>query len=134
MNKKFVLAFFAYIALTFACAVIWHLVLFHDYYLSVGMRKDPLMYLGVMSMLIQAAVLTYLYPRVYKGGEPLKEGAKFGFSMGLFLASFAALADAGKFDLGSPIAWILHEGTVTLFQFTLAGIIIGLIYGRMKTR
>jgi hypothetical protein len=134
MNKRFIMAIVAYIALTFACAVTWHLVFFHDYYLSVGMRKEPLMHLGVMSMLIQAFVLAYLYPFFYKGGEPVREGAKFGFFMGLFLASFAALADAGKFDLGSPLAWILHEGTITLIQFTLAGVMIGLIYGRVKAR
>jgi len=132
MRKYFVFSLLAYLALTFACAVTWHLVLFKDYYLSVGMRKDPLMHLGVFSMLIQAFVLSYLYPRFYKGGEPWKEGAAFGFFMGLFLASFAALADAGKFDLGSPVAWILHEGTITLVQFTLAGILIALIHGRAK--
>jgi hypothetical protein len=134
MGKKFWMSFFAYIALTFACAVTWHLLLFKDYYLSVGMRKEPLMYLGVLSMIIQASVLSLLYPRFYRGGDPVKEGARFGFAMGLFLASFAALADAGKFDLGSPVAWILHEGTVTLVQFTLAGILIALIYGRKKVK
>ncbi len=132
MEKKFWSAFAAYLILTFICAVGWHLVLFKDYYMSISMRKEPLIHLGVLSMLIQAGIMSSLYPLFYKGGEPLKEGAKFGLIMGLFMGSYGVLAEAGKFDIGPLDSWFLHEGIYFPLQFTLIGAVMGLIYGKMK--
>src|SRR6267143_2116726 len=121
MGKKLISMFFAYLVLTFICAVGWHLVLFKDYYMGLTMRKEPLMHLGVLSMLIQAGIMSYLYTFFYKGGEPLKEGAKFGLIMGLFMGSYGVLAEAGKFDVGPLFPWFLHEGIYFPLQFTLIG-------------
>ncbi len=134
MGRKFWLAFGAYLVLTFICAVGWHLVLFKDYYMGLTMRKEPLMQLGVLSMLLQAGIMSYLYPLFYRGGEPLKEGAKFGLIMGLFMGSYGVLAEAGKFDIGPLDAWFLHEGIYFPLQFTIIGAVIGLIYGRLRKK
>ncbi|HVM33523.1 MAG TPA: DUF1761 domain-containing protein [bacterium] len=130
MNKKTFLLFLTYLVLTFVCAVGWHLALFKDYYMGLTMRREPLIQLGVLSMLIQAGIMAYLYPLFYKGGEPLKTGAKFGLIMGLFMGSYGVLAEAGKFDVGPLGAWFLHEGIYFPLQFTIIGAVMGLIYGR----
>lgn len=130
MGKKFAFSFLAYLLLTFIFAVSWHLVLFKDYYANVGMRKEPLMQLGVLSMLIQAGLMSYFYPLFNKGGAPAAEGARFGLLMGLFMGSYGVLAEAGKFDIGPLWPWLLHEGIYFPLQFTLIGMVMGLIHGR----
>src|SRR5262245_54983133 len=79
-GRKYVLAVIAYIVVTFAVAASWHLVFFKDLYdqLAIFTRKEPLIPLGLVSILTQALILAYLYPVFYKGGGPAKEGLKFG--------------------------------------------------------
>ena len=60
-------SWFAYVAITFALGFVWHLVVFKNLYhrLAIYTRlDDPIIPLGLLSMLIQGAVLAYLYPEV----------------------------------------------------------------------
>jgi len=130
--KKFVLAAVAYIIVTFAVAASWHLLFFKDLYdqLAIFTRKEPLIPLGIVSILIQAVVLAYLYPALYKGGNPAKEGLKFGLLIGVLMASIAVFAEAGKQNVSSLTTWLVFESAYYLLQFGVLGVIIGLIYGR----
>lgn len=131
--KKFIFAFIAYIVIVFIIATTWHLVLFKDAYTEAGVREAPIFALGILSMLIQAAIMSYLYPRLSKCEAPAKEGLKFGLIMGLFMGSYGVLAQAGKYDVGSVPTFILLESLFFIIQFALVGTIIGLIYGKAKT-
>lgn len=128
--RRFTLAFFAYLIITFAFATVWHLVLFKDLYMTAGMRREPLMHLGILSMLIQAFLMAFLYPRLRGAGTPALEGLKFGVLMGLFMGSYGVLAEAGKFDIGPVGPFIASEGAFFLLQFAIVGTVIGLMYGR----
>lgn len=130
--KKFGFAVIAYVIVTFVIAAGWHLVLFKDLYDQLGIfsRKEPIIPLGVASMVMQALVLAYLYPRFYRGGSPVKEGATFGLLVGVLMASIAVFAEAGKQQVSSLSTWLLFESTYYLLQFGLVGVCIGLIYGR----
>ena len=126
MMRRFGLGVLAYLVPTFALGFVWHLILFTRYYESLAIyRKDVIIPFGFLSMLIQAGIMSYLYPLFYRGGEPLKEGAKFGLIMGLFMGSYGVLAEAGKFDIGPLDAWFLHEGIYFPLQFTLIGHMLG---------
>lgn len=133
---RFILAAIAYVVVTFAMAASWHLVFFKDLYdqLAIFTRKDPLIPLGVVSILTQALVLAYLYPALYKGGSPAKEGLKFGLLIGVLMASVAVFAEAGKQNVSSLTTWLVFETAYYLLQFGLLGVIIGLIYGRSIRR
>ena len=129
-TKKFTLAFFAYFILVAIIAMVWHLVLFKEQYVSFRMRAEPLIQLGLLSMLIQAAITAYLYPVTAKENAPVKEGLKFGLLIGIFMGSYGVLAEAGKYDVGSVPQYILLEGLFFIIQYSVVGIIIGLIYGK----
>lgn len=88
MNKT-VLAALAYVFISFALAAPWHLVWFKRLYDDLGMynRAEPIIALGVGSMVVQGLVMALLYPRQYQGGHPVVEGLRFGLLMGLFLFS-----------------------------------------------
>ena len=130
--KKFVFAAIAYIIVTFAVAASWHLVFFKDLYdqLAIFTRKEPLIPLGVVSIVLQALILAYLYPALYKGGSPAKEGLKFGLLIGALMASIAVFAEAGKQNVSSLSTWLVFETAYYLLQFGVLGVIIGLIYGK----
>jgi hypothetical protein len=131
VNSKFWMAAAAYLVLTFVMAAGWHLALFKNVYARLGAftRPRPIIPLGILSMVLQAAVVAYLYPFFYRGGSPLMEGATFGLLLGVFMGSNAVLAEAGKNEVGPLSTWITVEGVYYLVQFLLVGLAIGLIYG-----
>ena len=134
-TKKFVLAALAYIIVTFIIAAGWHLGLFKDIYdqLAIFTRKEPLIHLGVTSMILQGLVLAYIYPLFRKTGKPVNEGLKFGLLMGIFMGSNAVFAEAGKQEVTYLSTWLLLESVYYLFQFAIVGIVIGLVYGKVST-
>jgi len=131
-GRKFILAALAYIVVTFVIAASWHLVLFKDLYDQLGIftRKEPLIPLGITSIIMQALVLAYLYPRLSRGGGPLKDGLKFGLLIGVLMASIAVFAEAGKQNVSSLATWLSFESAYYVLQFGLVGVVIGSIYGK----
>lgn len=130
--KKFIAAVLGYIVVTFVIAAGWHLVLFREVYDELGIftRREPLIALGIVSMLMQALVLAYWYPRWSRGGPPVREGMTFGLLTGVLMASIAVFAEAGKQYVMSLSTWLVFESVYYLLQFAIAGIVIALIYGR----
>ena len=110
-TRRFTLALVAYLIVTFVFATVWHPVLFKDLYMAAGMRREPLMHLGILSMLIQAFLMAFLYPRLRKAGSPAVDGLKFGLLMGLFRGSYGVLAEAGNATSG-PLDIHRHRGRV----------------------
>lgn len=131
-TNKMTFAAIAYIVVTFVIAAGWHLVLFQGLYDELGIftRKEPLIHLGVISMILQGLVLAYVYPLGYQGGDPVKEGLRFGLLMGIFMGSNAVFAEAGKNEVSSLSTWLALESVYYLLQSGLVGIVIGWIYGK----
>ncbi len=136
MNSSFWLAAASYLILTFLIAAVWHLALFKNVYVRLGVftRPRPIIWLGLLSMVLQAVVVAYLYPRYYGGGAPLAEGATFGLLLGVFMGTNAVLAEAGKNQVASLRTWIVLEGVYYLLQFIVVGAVIGMVYGPLAGR
>lgn len=134
-TKKFIGAWLAYLTVTFPVAYVWHLVLFDDLYRKLAIFSridDPIIPLGFASMLIQGAILAYVYPRLSRRQNPAVDGIKFGILMGLLLGSVAVLAEAAKQNVTSLSTWLLLESAYYLIQFALSGLAIGLVYGKAR--
>jgi len=121
--------FVTYVVVTMAIAMVWHLVLFREAYQGFGLRSDPIIAFGLLATLIQAGVWAYLYPRFRRDAAPALEGLQYGLLMGLFLGSYGVLAEAAKFNVLNVPAWLLYEGAFFLVQFTVLGVLTGLIAG-----
>ena len=132
MNKKSVLAAVIYIVISMALGMAWHFVIFKDMYHNLGIynRAEPIIPLGLTSMVIQGIILAYLYPIFYRGGSPIGQGIKFGFIMGAYLFSISTLANAAKIQVSSMTTWLLIQTAFHGIQFLLAGMGIGLVYGK----
>jgi hypothetical protein len=136
MTLKYLLAAVAYVVVSFALAAPWHFVLFKDLYHSFGMynRADPIIPLGLLSMMVQGVVLSLLYPRWYRGGSPAVEGIKFGLLLGVFLFSVSTLANAAKIDVHGLGKFMTIQAVFHFLQFTATGAAIGLAFGRLETK
>jgi len=133
MRRGFWRAMLGYIIVSMVLAMPWHFVWFHDLYHQLGIynRQEPIIPLGMLSMLIQGLILAYLYPFFYKTGHPIAQGIKYGLLMGLYMYSVSTLANAAKIMVASMPIWLGIQALFHTIQFVLAGALIGLAYGRI---
>lgn len=129
--RGFWLGFAAYLLPTFPIAFVWHLVLFEERYHALRIYRDePVIAFGLGSMIIQGAILSWLFPRVFtqRGGGFLKEGLLYGLGAGLLSWSFTTLAVAAKNVMVSVPDYLLLETAFTVLQFAIVGPLIALAY------
>lgn len=128
--KSFTLATIGYVAATFAIAILWHLILFKGTYDQLGYiaRKEPGFALGALSMVVQGAVLAYLFPLFSRGKNTLREGIRFSLLMGIFFWSCHVLGSAAKQNIAPLSTFVPLESAYLLLQFILAGLILGWAY------
>jgi hypothetical protein len=120
---------------TFIGGYVWHLLLFKQTYMELKIFsriEDPVIPLGFSAILIQGALLAYVYPLVSRRSQPVVDGLRFGLLVGMFLATSAVLAEAGKNYVTSLSTWLVLETSYYLVQFVLSGLVIGLMYGRQR--
>jgi hypothetical protein len=131
--RSFWLGFAAYLLPTFPIAYVWHLVLFEQKYHALKIYRDePVIAFGLASMVIQGAIFSWLYPRVFpqKSGLFLKDGLLYGLGVGLLSWSFTTLAVAAKNVMASVPDYLLLETAFTILQFVVVGPLIALAYRR----
>ena len=130
--KKIALFIVAYFVITMAWAYPWHMIWFHDLYGEMGAytRAEPIIPLGMLSMIIQGAVFGYLYPFWYRGENPVLGGIKFMLIAGLLVYTVMGFATAAKINIEPISTFLLYHTAFQLVQFVLTGVALGLIYGR----
>jgi hypothetical protein len=136
MTKKILLAASGYILVSFALGASWHFAFFAQAYHDFGIynRADPIIPLGLLSMIVQGAVMAVIYPRWYRGEAPLAAGLKFGLLMGLFLFSVSTFANAAKIQVNGVGSFMLLQAVFHGLQFGLAGAVFGWVYGRLPDK
>jgi hypothetical protein len=129
--QRAALTVLAYIAATFAVQATSHFGINAEHYAQLGyLRAEPIVPMGLASMLIQGSVMAWLYPRLEGAGRSLWHGVRFAWLMGAFLVSYIALAEAGKYAVPAIGPWLVVETVAGFFQFTLFGLALGLVHRR----
>jgi len=130
-----VLGTLAYTLVTFPLAVTWHVVLFREQYLAFGyFEKEPDLQLGLLTILLQGLVLSFLYPFVKFRGRYLKRGLKFSLCIGAFFWTSHVLAFVIKQAVENAGLFIVMETGYLFVQFGLYGLLIGMIYEKFSTK
>jgi hypothetical protein len=132
-SMRHALPVLAYLVPTFALGFVWHLVLFDGYYKGLAIyRPDLIMPLGLLSMLIQAAVFAWLYEKTFAqqtgtlGSRALAYGA-----VGAVLSwSFTTLAVAAKNQMASVPDYLLIETAFTCVQWVIVAPLTALASSR----
>lgn len=130
-TRGFWLGVAAYLVPSFAIAYVWHLVMFAPVYDALRMyRPDPIIPLGLASMVIQGIVFSWAYPRLFpnRSGAVLKPGLGYGLALGILSWSFTTLAVAAKNVMMSVPTYLQLETGFTLMQFLVVGPLIALAY------
>jgi len=133
-KKKLILATIAYVVLSMAIALPWHLFWFHDLYEKMGAftREEPIVALGLLTMVIQGMVIAYLYPFWHRGGHPIIQGIKFTFIAGLLIYTTMGPAMAAKIKIEPIMTFLIYHSGFQSIQFVLTGAALGLIYGQKE--
>ena len=52
-----------------------------------GARETPLWWIDVLGVIVLSFCFTYMYVKGYEGKDPLREGLRYGLTVGVFVAS-----------------------------------------------
>lgn len=131
MRKSFWLAALAYLLPTFPLGYFWHLVAFVERYHRLDIYRDEVIIpLGLASMVIQALVFAWAYPRLFPIARvPWQRGAiGFGCLFGVMAWSFVVLPVAAKYRMASVQDFIVLETCFTALQFAVVSPLIALAH------
>ncbi|MCA9600696.1 MAG: hypothetical protein R3A78_12340 [Polyangiales bacterium] len=127
----FTLAFFAYLVPVFPLGYIWHLKAFSPVYERLEIyRPEPLIPLGLLSMLVQGIFFAWVYPKLFapQSEHWLVDGVEFGALFGTLAWSFAVLPVAAKNRMTSVRDFVRIESAFTALQFAVVGPLIAFAY------
>ena len=121
----------AYTLTTFAVQGGSHFAVNAEHYAGIAiMRPEPIIPLGLAAMLVQGTIIALLFPTFNRGPSTLRNGLLFSWALGAFLASYIVLGESGKYLVPSVPSWIAVEASVAAVQFTLFGLVLGLLHRR----
>ena len=119
----------AYVLISFAVQGTSHFAINADHYAAIPiMRPEPMIALGITSMVIQGFIFGWLYPVYANGASTLRKSIGFSWLIGGFLASYIVLGEVGKYAIPSVSSWIAVEAGAAFAQYTLFGVCLGLIH------
>lgn len=133
MRKQFWLGVAAYVLPTFPLGYVWHLVLFAPHYHALQIyRPEVIIPFGLLSMFIQGALLSWLFPRLFvaKDSAWLIQGVRFGLVVGTFAWTLTTLAVAAKHVMTSVPLFLALETGFTIAQYAIVGPLIALAHRR----
>jgi len=81
---------------------------------------------GMAAMLVAMVTLAVIYAMLYQGGSGVAEGARFGALIGVF--SVCAFVVHNYVNLNIGLRLTLEQAAAYFVEWTVAGIVIGLIY------
>jgi len=123
------LSVLAFVLATFLTQALSHFGVNAEHYQGVAhLRPEPIFALGILAMLIQGSVLSYLYARTRLPRRGLGGGMLFAWLAGAFLVSYIGLAEAAKYRVPNAGSWIAVEAIAGFAQFTVYGVLLGFIH------
>ncbi|MBO3759365.1 hypothetical protein [Ciceribacter sp. L1K22] len=131
MDKAFWLGVAAYLVPTFPLGYFWHLKTFADRYEALGMyRDDVIIPLGFLSMLLQALVFSWAYPRLFStaADDVWKSAFQCFVVFGVLAVSFVVLPVAAKYRTNSVAGFMILETVFTAIQFAVVSPLMALAH------
>lgn len=130
-NRQFGLAVAAYLLPTFPLGYVWHLVLFKAKYDELHLyRAEVIIPLGLTTMIIQAILFAWVYPRVCSTRRDawIASAAQFFAVFGVLAWSFTTLPVAAKYQMASVPQFMMLESAFTVVHFAIVSPLIAFVY------
>jgi hypothetical protein len=95
-------------------------------------EMTKVMPIGLAATFLAILVAAILFAMIHPGGSGIGESALFGVLVGIFVVCAAVLHNYANLNIGLKLA--LGQAMAYFFQWTIIGIVIGLIYKPLATR
>lgn len=121
----------AFVVASFAVQAVSHFAVAADHFASVPfMRAEPIMAMGVGTMLVQGLLLTWVFSRLGRAETLTRDALSFALAMGAFLGLYIAVVEPAKYAVPSIGNWMAVEGLAAAVQFGLFGLGLRLAFRR----
>jgi hypothetical protein len=130
---RFFLGLLAYMVPTFALGIIWHLMLFEQNYVALGIyRKDIIIPFGFVAILIQAVIFAWIYQQVFARRKSARMSSVLLYGLiGACLSwSFTTLAVGAKNVMTSVPDFLVIETAFTVVLWAIVAPLTALAFGR----
>ena len=87
--------------------------------------------IGLVATFISILVVAIIFAMIHQGGSGITEGARFGVLISIFVVCAFVLHNYVNFNIGLKLA--LGQAAAYFVQWTIIGIVIGLIYKPLAT-
>jgi hypothetical protein len=87
--------------------------------------------IGLVATFISILVVAIIFAMIHHGGSGTREGARFGVLIGIFVVCAFVLHNYVNLNIGLKLA--LMQAAAYFVQWTIIGIVIGLIYKPLAT-
>lgn len=87
--------------------------------------------IGLVATFISILVVAIIFAMIHQGGSGITEGARFGVLIGIFVVCAFVLHNYVNLNIGLKLA--LGQAAAYFVQWTIIGIVIGLIYKPLAT-
>jgi len=106
----------------------------HKYPAVFRSKEDMMtvMPIGLVATFISILVVAIIFAMIHQGGSGIAEGARFGVLIGIFVVFAFVLHNYVNLNIGLKLA--LGQAAAYFLQWTIIGIVIGLIYKPLATR
>jgi hypothetical protein len=132
-----VLTVLAYMVTTFAVQGASHFAINAEHYAAISiMRAEPIIPMGLASMVIQGAIFALLFPVYNRGvgnGRTMRNALVFSWALGGFLASYIVLGESGKYAIPSIPSWVAVEASVAAVQYSFFGLLLGQLHRQSES-
>jgi hypothetical protein len=105
----------------------------HKYPAVFRPKEDmkTVMPIGIVATFISILVLAVIFAMIHRDGSGTTEGARFGVLIGIFVVCAFVLHNYVNLNIGLKLA--LGQAVTYFVQWTIIGIVIGLIYKPLAT-
>jgi hypothetical protein len=87
--------------------------------------------IGIVATFIAILVVAIIFAMIHRGGSGTTEGARFGALIGIFVVCAFVLHNYVNLNIGLKL--MLGQAVAYFVQWTIVGIVIGLIYKPLAT-
>jgi hypothetical protein len=88
--------------------------------------------IGLVATFLSILVVAIIFAMNHRGGSGVTEGARFGVLIGIFVVCAFVLHNYVNLNIGLKLA--LGQAAAYFVQWTIIGIVIGLIYKPLATQ
>jgi hypothetical protein len=126
--KKFILAVLITGFLMWVVAGIWHNLIMPSLYEEVHATHEGIEIM-LVAYFILAGFMAYLYPRLYDGKKPVRDGLKFGIIIGLLWVFPHELAMVGAHS--ESILYVIRNAIWHMVEQGIGGIVLALVFWKL---